>query len=613
MNTRKEERRFWGQASFSFQSLKKNVLFRCLASKSFLSTTALGFFPLLSLLACTQQEFSYTNQQQVAESFESLAKEQVKLDTLAQLKSKSLEEQRQNIDLTRLHLEKELEQASNKLKGVQEKFSQLKPALPKLDERDEGETPPKTLTEYLRLKAEINKLEGQLAVATVLEKNEEEFDFEVLELRSLLSQVRNFWSQLLALDLKTETLQNSLLLAQEAYELALANNWRWAKELPLYFLGFKWLWGAFTGYSPSSDTYQVSLQLAEAKQALWQFQLSANKKRSLLELSYQKALKDFELKAKNTLGKTLSLAKRRNIELLTVLLPQFFEEARELILRDVLVSRKAHERGSIVAKIHKSRIAREEWELEGFTISPKFLLQFLVTLASKTVDTKTVYDELQARVSTAVSAQGVGTTNNSEEPLKEIGFKPTDTALILDLITYLALENVAFYRFLDLDSCESLLSWMDYEYLNEKGSHQAKYRTQVESQCSTLNTALKTFASGLEQVLELHPALRWQAEGSFSAGVSWRRRRLETPLYSAQQNPFYVSSQGRSTTLEQRLKDIFESFKEESSKLSSSEGARTVEPVAKSGVLFSTGERSEPGLASSFFFKKWNRAVKVKT
>lgn len=56
-------------------------------------------------------------------------------------------------------------------------------------------------------------------------------------------------------------------------------------------------------------------------------------------------------------------------------------------------------------------------------------------------------------------------------------------------------------------------------------------------------------------------------------------------------------------TLEQRLKDIFESFRREGPSDVYISGTRAVSPVAKSGVLFSTGERSEPGLATSFSLK----------
>lgn len=65
-------------------------------------------------------------------------------------------------------------------------------------------------------------------------------------------------------------------------------------------------------------------------------------------------------------------------------------------------------------------------------------------------------------------------------------------------------------------------------------------------------------------------------------------------------------------TLEQRLKDILESFRREDPGDVSISGTRAVSPVAKSGVLFSTGERSEPGLATSFSLKSEIEQLKGK-
>lgn len=146
----------------------------------------------------------------------------------------------------------------------------------------------------------------------------------------------------------------------------------------------------FTWYAPTTSTSVASRQLNEAKEALKQFRSLTLGKRAELELAYQKSLVEFTQQAKLVLFKSLSLSKSRELERLLALLPQFFEEARELVLRDILVSRKAHERGTIVARIHKSRVAREEWELEGFTVGPSFLFNFLLTMASKTVDTSSI-------------------------------------------------------------------------------------------------------------------------------------------------------------------------------------------------------------------------------
>lgn len=56
-------------------------------------------------------------------------------------------------------------------------------------------------------------------------------------------------------------------------------------------------------------------------------------------------------------------------------------------------------------------------------------------------------------------------------------------------------------------------------------------------------------------------------------------------------------------TLEQRLNDILESFRQENPVDVSVSGTRAVSPVAESGVLFFTGERSEAGLVTSFSLK----------
>lgn len=182
-------------------------------------------FVLFALLSCgSQQQPTPSVQAQVSKNVHEINKQQVLLEAKTQMSLKGLEEQKQNLDLTQLRLEQQLETEQENLKSLTRKFTNLKTALPRVEESNTTSTPPSSVTEFLLLEQRLRQLETKLKVSSQLEKREEEFAQEVLKLRGKLRQIHSFWSQSLALELKTEVLKNGVLLAQEAYELASANN-----------------------------------------------------------------------------------------------------------------------------------------------------------------------------------------------------------------------------------------------------------------------------------------------------------------------------------------------------------------------------------------------------
>lgn len=93
--------------------------------------------------------------------------------------------------------------------------------------------------------------------------------FQTLSLLRLQAlKARDAYKALIAeLDVLEEA-KELVRLKQEELATAKRYNWRWGKEIALYMFTFKWLWGVFTGWAPSTNTLQESEGVEKAKRKL---------------------------------------------------------------------------------------------------------------------------------------------------------------------------------------------------------------------------------------------------------------------------------------------------------------------------------------------------------
>lgn len=77
-----------------------------------------------------------------------------------------------------------------------------------------------------------------------------------------LQELFNKWEQLVA---RIDYQRQSVAAAKRNFSDASDNNYSPATEILLYTLGFKWLWGAYTGYAPTTVTTQHAERLEQAR------------------------------------------------------------------------------------------------------------------------------------------------------------------------------------------------------------------------------------------------------------------------------------------------------------------------------------------------------------
>lgn len=113
----------------------------------------------------------------------------------------------------------------------------------------------------------------------------------LVEHRQNIVTLIELYNRTLSLYLKLQLLflddiyhRQQLVQAQDAVNDATLNNWSGRREAILYTIGFKWLWGLFTGYAPSTDASAQQAQLDRLTREYEEFQeISADKFSDLTE------------------------------------------------------------------------------------------------------------------------------------------------------------------------------------------------------------------------------------------------------------------------------------------------------------------------------------------
>lgn len=108
------------------------------------------------------------------------------------------------------------------------------------------------------------------------------------------SQTKLAYERVLEVEEEEREATDKVLIAKAGVNKAEDANWRSGKEFVLYLFGFKWLWGAFTGYASSTSTSLESKTLEKQKEEAKQIQLRNS------EL-FPKLIKEFEKRFRQTL------------------------------------------------------------------------------------------------------------------------------------------------------------------------------------------------------------------------------------------------------------------------------------------------------------------------
>lgn len=77
------------------------------------------------------------------------------------------------------------------------------------------------------------------------------------------NSLKDSYGRLLKQEIKVRNLRSQIRIAKSEVDLAYENNYRAGKEIVLYLLGLKILWGAFTGYAPTTSTYEQEQKLSD--------------------------------------------------------------------------------------------------------------------------------------------------------------------------------------------------------------------------------------------------------------------------------------------------------------------------------------------------------------
>lgn len=129
---------------------------------------------------------------------------------------------------------------------------------------------PTDLMQYLRLCEYRDKLTQDYKVALTLEAQLVDNRNRQLFLQKLLDPLSATWTQLLSAELTVQSLEDQVKRLESLLQQQNQYNWDLGTEVALYLLGFKWLWGAFTGYAPT--TYAASADRADITLAIQHIQ-----------------------------------------------------------------------------------------------------------------------------------------------------------------------------------------------------------------------------------------------------------------------------------------------------------------------------------------------------
>lgn len=145
----------------------------------------------------------------------------------------------------------------------------------------------KLVEEQARLEKELSETQTKLAqtrqLYTVLE-----------EVRQYAQNAKEIRERLQTLSNKVRRHEQQQRLLESDVEAAGVHNWSVGKEVSLYLFGLKWLWGAFTGYAPTTSTYEQEQRLEKFLQNSSDLYESQKRELAQLEIDYQSALERLE-------------------------------------------------------------------------------------------------------------------------------------------------------------------------------------------------------------------------------------------------------------------------------------------------------------------------------
>lgn len=190
-------------------------------------------------------------------------------------------------------------------------------------------------------RSEARKQSEAAAAATT---RSEQYFKAIETLRNSLSRVHSQLSSVIAIEEELEAASDLVVMREQALRKAARENYSLFKELGLYILGFKWLWGGKTGYAPTASTATEAKALEEAREAM-----NANVKYRTDELTQLKSEFERSLTMVEENYKTLLSRSRTSEEVATlnrfytkyrtvvktfVRAMEEYADARELYLRD---------------------------------------------------------------------------------------------------------------------------------------------------------------------------------------------------------------------------------------------------------------------------------------
>lgn len=200
---------------------------------------------------------------------------------------------------------------------------------------------PMLIQEVVTSKSEVKK-QSEAGAAGLTRA--EHFYRAIETLRNSLFRVHSLLSSVSAIENELEVASDLVVMRENALRKAAREKYSFFRELGLYILGFKWLWGGRSGYAPTVNTSEESKALEEAREVM-----SANVKYRMDELTqlkseFERSLTLVEENYKALLSKTQTPAEvatlnrfyvkfRSVIKSFTRAMEEY-ASARELYLRD---------------------------------------------------------------------------------------------------------------------------------------------------------------------------------------------------------------------------------------------------------------------------------------
>lgn len=185
----------------------------------------------------------------------------------------------------------------------------------------------------------------------------EQFYRAVETLRNSLSRVHSLLSSVTVIEKDLEAASDLVVMREHALRKAAREKYSFFREVGLYILGFKWLWGGRSGYAPTVNTSAETKALEEAREVM-----SANVKYRVDELTqlkgeFERALTLVEENYKALLSKTQTPAE-------VATLNRFYVKFRSLIKSFT----RAMEEYAIVRELYlKDQVSYDVFE--GFSFS----------------------------------------------------------------------------------------------------------------------------------------------------------------------------------------------------------------------------------------------------